>query len=490
MAKPARTLDLALGPRPGKLSLTRWLYEELRRAILERRLPPGTRLPPTRDLAAQFRVSRGVIVTTFDQLRTEGYLTARVGAGTHVCASLPENTRVQVNRVRRIQNLPVAMRGLSISRPPRPFRAYEPELTEFPTDVWARVASRRLRRASAAMLGVGHPAGYEPLRQEIAAYLGSSRGVTCSADCVVILSGVQQGLDLFSRLLLKPGQAVWLENPGYFGAAAAFRNQGVDIIPVPVDEHGLDVAAGQRLGGEARAAYVTPAHQFPLGVSLSLERRLALLAWAHEASAYILEDDYDSEYRFEGHPIPALQGLDAHDSVIFLGSFNKVLFPSLRLGYAVVAPALLDRLLALRLGSDVAPPGPDQAILCDFIAEGHLGRHIRRMRNLYAVRLAALQEAAQKYLAGMLEIPPIRAGLSTAGILRNGMTSREAEELAAANGIEVLGFHRFFMGESIVEGLLMGFAGFTEREIQRGVRALAKALELSTAQPEKLRGLS
>ena len=477
MAKPARTLDLALGPRLGKQPLTRWLYEELRRAILERRLPPGTRLPPTRDLAAQFRVSRGVIVTTFDQLRTEGYLTARVGAGTHVCASLPENARVQVNRVRRIQNLPAAMRGLSISRPPRPFRAYEPELTEFPTDVWARVASRRLRRASAALLGVGHPAGYEPLRQEIAAYLGSSRGVNCSADCVVILSGVQQGLDLFSRLLLKRGQAVWLENPGYFGAAAAFRNQGADIIPVAVDEHGLDVAAGRRLAREARAAYVTPAHQFPLGASLSLERRLAFLAWAREASAYILEDDYDSEYRFEGHPIPALQGLDAHDSVIFLGSFNKVLFPSLRLGYAVVPPALLDRLLALRLGSDVAPPGPDQAILCDFIAEGHLGRHIRRMRNLYAVRLAALQEAAQKYLAGILEIPSIRAGLSTAGILRNGMTSREAEDLAAANGIEVLGFHRFFLGESTVEGLLMGFAGFTEREIQRGVRVLAKALE-------------
>jgi GntR family transcriptional regulator / MocR family aminotransferase len=477
LAKPARTLDLALGPRLNKSPLTRWLYEEMRRAILERRLPPGTRLPPTRDLAAQFRVSRGVVVTAFDQLREEGYLTARVGAGTHVCANLPANPSIRVNRVRRIQNLPAAIRGLSRSRPPRPFRAYEPELTEFPTDVWARVASRRLRRASAALLGAGHPAGYEPLRQEIAAYLGSSRGVNCSADSVVILSGVQQGLDLFSRLLLKPGQAVWLENPGYFGAAAAFRNQGANIIPVPVDEHGLDVAAGLRLGRDARAAYVTPAHQFPLGALLSLDRRLALLAWAHEANAFILEDDYDSEYRFEGHPISALQGLDTRESVIFLGSFNKVLFPSLRLGFAVVPPILLDRVLALRLRSDVSPPGPAQAILCDFIAEGHLGRHIRRMRNLYAGRLEALREAAYKYLAGVLEISSIRAGLSTAGILRNGMTSREAEILATANGIEVLGFHRFFLGDNTTEGLLMGFAGFTEREIRRGVRALAKALE-------------
>ena len=472
---PAHSISRS-DPRLNNLPLTRWLYEELRRAILERRLPPGTRLPPTRDLAAQFRVSRGVVVTAFDQLQAEGYLKARVGAGTHVCAALPKNIPVQVNLARGIQNLPAAVRGIPSSRPPRPFRAYEPALTEFPTDVWARVASRRLRRASAALLGAGHPAGYEPLRQEIAAYLGSSRGVNCSADCVVILSGVQQGLDLFSRLLLKPGQAVWLENPGYFGAATAFRNQGANIIPVPVDEHGLDVAAGLRLGRDARAAYVTPAHQFPLGASLSLDRRLALLAWAHEASAFILEDDYDSEYRFEGYPISALQGLDTRESVIFLGSFNKVLFPSLRLGFAVVPPVLLDRVLALRLGSDVAPPGLDQAILCDFIAEGHLGRHIRRMRGLYTARLEALQEAANKYLAGVLDISSIRAGLSTVGILRNGMTSREAESLATANGIEVLGFHRFFLGESTTEGLLMGFAGFTEREIRSGVRALSKAL--------------
>jgi GntR family transcriptional regulator/MocR family aminotransferase len=287
---------------------------------------------------------------------------------------------------------------------------------------------------------------------------------------------------LFSRLLLKPGQAVWLENPGYFGAATAFRNQGAVIIPVPVDDCGLDVAAGQSLGRTARAAYITPAHQFPLGASLSLERRLTLLAWAREAGAFILEDDYDSEYRFEGHPIPALQGLDTCDSVIFLGSFNKVLFPSLRLGYAVVPPALLDRLLVLRLGSDVSPPGPEQAILCDFIAEGHLGRHIRRMRNLYATRLAALEESAQQYLAGLLDVSPIRAGLSTAGILRNGMTSREAESLAAAHGIEVLGFHRFFLGRSTVEGLLVGFAAFTEHEIRRGVRALAKALDSGARQ--------
>jgi GntR family transcriptional regulator/MocR family aminotransferase len=210
---------------------------------------------------------------------------------------------------------------------------------------------------------------------------------------------------------------------------------------------------------------------------MTLDRRRALLAWAQESGAYILEDDYDSEYRFEGDPIPALQGLDTQEHVIFLGSFNKVLFPSLRLGYAVVPPALLDHVLAMRLGSDVAPSGPEQAILCDFLAEGHFGRHIRRMRSVYAVRLAALQDAAKKYLTGLLEISPIRAGLSTAGILCNGMTSLTAEKQAAAHGIEVLGFHRFFQDSSTVEGLLLGFAPFTEHEIHHGVRSLAKALE-------------
>jgi GntR family transcriptional regulator/MocR family aminotransferase len=221
MTKP-RPLDLALNPYRGDFSLTRWLYQELRRAIVGRRLAPGARLPATRDLAFQFSVSRGVVVTVFEQLIAEGYITARARAGTFVSASLPMGSRSLPGNIRLPISLPMAIRGLPTSRPARPFRAYEPAIAEFPTAVWARVASRRLRRASAALLVNGHPAGYLPLRQEIASYLGSSRGVNCSADCVVVLSGVQQGLDLFSRVLLSRRDAVWIENPGYFGAAGAF----------------------------------------------------------------------------------------------------------------------------------------------------------------------------------------------------------------------------------------------------------------------------
>jgi GntR family transcriptional regulator / MocR family aminotransferase len=292
-----------------------------------------------------------------------------------------------------------------------------------------------------------------------------------------MVSGVQQGLDLIARLLIKPGEAVWVEDPGYFGAIAAFRQAGARIIPVPVDEGGLSVSQGEKLWKSAKAAYLTPAHQFPLGMAMPVERRIAVLKWARETGAFLIEDDYDSEYRFDGRPMPALQGLDKAGSVIFLGTFNKVLFPSLRLGYLVAPTALLDPLLALRLGVDLHPPGLDQAILCDFMTEGHLGRHIRRMRDMYANRLDALQHDARRYLAGLLDVSPIQAGLNTAGFLRNGMVSRQAEAVAAKHGIEAPGLDRFTLKRRNVEGLLLGFAGFDEREIRRGIVTLAGALE-------------
>ena len=436
MPKDVSSLQLALHERAPDTTLTRWLYQELRRAILDRRLLPGTRLPATRDFALQYGVSRGTVVTVFEQLQVEGYLIGRVGAGTRINERLSQDALKKQAPQPRAIKLPGPIRGLPTSRPALPFRPYEPALTEFPVEIWARVAGRRLRRASSSLLAGGDPRGYAPLREAIAAYLGSSRGVNCSTDSVVIVSGVQQGLDLIARLLIKPGDAVWVEDPGYFGAIAAFRQAGARIIPVPVDEAGLSVSQGKKLYNLAKAAYLTPAHQFPLGMAMPMERRMAVLKWAQEKGAFLVEDDYDSEYRFDSRPMPALQGLDKAGSVTFLGSFNKVLFPSLRLGYLVTPQWLLEPLLALRLSIDFHPPTLDQAILCDFMTEGHLGRHIRRMRDMYAERLAALQHEAQKYLSGLLDVSPIQAGLNTAGFLRNGMSSRQAEALAANHGIE------------------------------------------------------
>ncbi|HEV2298408.1 MAG TPA: PLP-dependent aminotransferase family protein [Candidatus Acidoferrales bacterium] len=485
MPKHISSFELALNERSPHVTLTRWLCEEMRRAILDRRLLPGTRLPATRDFARQYSLSRGTVVVAFEQLQAEGYLIGQVGAGTWVNQRLPAHllgTRTQKTHARK---LPAPVHGLPFSRPARPFRPYEPAIAEFPMETWARVAGRRLRRCSHSLLAIGEVEGYRPLREAIAAYLGSSRGANCSADQVMIVSGVQQGLDILARIVVKPGEAVWMEDPGYFGATAVFRNAGARIIPVPVDEHGLAVSKGKQLCPRAKAAYLTPAHQCPLGMTMPLERRLAILAWARDTGAFLFEDDYDSEYRFEGQPVPVLQGLDRHGSVILLGSFNKVLFLSLRMGYVVLPPRMVDSFLRLRSGMDLYPSGLDQAILCDFIVEGHFGRHIRRMRELYSRRLAALQDGARRYLAGLLDVPSMQAGLNTASFLRNGMTSQQAEAAATAAGIETVALSRFVLRRTDVQGLMLGFAAFDEHEIRRGVIKLAAALEHGTANSKR-----
>ncbi|HEV2419877.1 MAG TPA: PLP-dependent aminotransferase family protein [Terriglobia bacterium] len=477
MPKHVSSLELALDKRSPQTALTRWLYEGLRRAILDRRLPPGIRLPATRDFARQYNVSRGTVVTAFEQLHAEGYVISQVGAGTRVNERLPAHILGARKQQIPARKTPAPVRGLPFSQPARPFRPYEPAIAEFPMETWARVASRRLRRSSASLLAIGDPAGYGPLREAIAAYLGSSRGANCPPDQIAIVSGVQQGLDILGRILLKPGEPVWMEDPGYFGATAVFRNAGAKIIPVPVDEHGLMVSKGKRLCRRAKAVYLTPAHQSPLGMTMSLERRLAILAWARDAKAFILEDDYDSEYRFEGQPVPVLQGLDRDGSVILLGSFNKVLFPSLRMGYVVLPATLIDAFLRFRSGMDLYPSGLGQAILCDFIVEGHFGRHVRRMREIYAHRLGVLQEGVRQHLAGLLDVPPIQAGLNTVAFLRNGMTSRAAEAAARAARIETVALSRFALRRTDVHGLQLGFAAFDDREIRRGVVVLASALD-------------
>lgn len=491
-AKRITSLEVALQDRPAHISLSRWLYNDFRRAILDLRLTPGTRLPATRDLAHQYGISRGTVVAVFEQLQAEGYLIGRSGAGTRVSPLLPRNAPAKSGPLPKVRALPAALRALRYASPARPFRPHQPAIAEFPLDIWARVASRSLRRAPTSILAEADPRGYAPLREAIASYLGSSRGVNCSPDQIVVVSGVQQGLDLIARVLAEPDDSVWIEDPGYFGAAAAFRNAGAKIIPVPVDDDGLDICAARKLSANAKAAYVTPGHQFPLGMSMSAKRRLSLLSWAYEAGAFVIEDDYDSEYRFEGRPIPALQGLDKRNSVIFLGSFSKVLFPALRLGYMVLPLPLLNPVLALRVAVDFHPPALIQATLCTFITEGHLGRHIRRMREMYANRLGALQQAARRHLGGLLDLSPVQAGLSTVGFLRNGMSSPRAERAATDKGIEVLGLHRFTLQNKGLNGLLMGFAAFGEREIGQAIISLAVALEsrtLRTANPRRSRTL-
>ncbi len=486
MPKAVSSFELTLKSRSRHQTLTHWLYGELRSAILEGRLAPGARLPASRDFASQYELSRGTVVSVLERLQAEGYITSRVGFGTWVNrveaprpARQATTTPAYIRRVISTYKRPQPWVDLAFVDAIRPFRIGVPAINEFPSEVWGRIAADRARNFRSWLKKEADRRGYRPLRDAIAEYLRTSRGVRCTAEQIVLVSGIQQALDLLARLLLKKSDPIWMEDPGYFGARIAFDNVGARMIAVPVNDEGLSVSAGIKICPDAKGAYVTPAHQFPLGVTMSLERRMALLSWASRAGAFVIEDDYDSEYRFEGPPVPALQSLDNHSSVIFIGSFSKTLFPALRVGYVVLPAPLIDFFLGFRYRTDFRNSSFDQAVLCEFIVDGHLARHLRRMRNLYAERLATLMEVAKQHLGGLLEISNVRAGLYTIGYLKNGMTSRQAEKLAAAQGVEVLAVDRCTLRRPDPNALLLGFGGFDELAIRQGLIRLTRALSQS-----------
>ncbi|MDF1506347.1 PLP-dependent aminotransferase family protein, partial [Roseisolibacter sp. H3M3-2] len=380
--------------------------------------------------------------------------------------------------------------GASLARrggsAPVPFRLGEPAVDAFPTALWARLTARRWR-AGTIGLGEGDPAGDPALRAAIATHVTAARGARCTAEQVLVVSGTQQALDLAARVLLDPGDAVWIEDPGYRGARAAFAAAGARLVPVPVDGEGLDVAAGEAAAPGARLAYVTPSHQFPLGAVMSAPRRLALLAWARRADAWVVEDDYDSEFRYGGRPLPCLQGLDAERRapgesarVVYVGTFNKTLAPGLRMGYVVVPDALADAMRAARAASDRFAPTIAQGVLADFIGEGHYARHVRRARAAYAERQAALLEAAARELDALLALAPDAAGLHLVGRLPAGVRDVDAVAAASAAGVEVAAVsdHALADGAARVDGrdaLLLSYAGFDARALRAGVRVLRRA---------------
>lgn len=483
-----QALSRSLPPREEGISAHRWLCGVLRAEILEGRLRPKTRLPATRTLAREYRLSRGTVVTAFDQLRAEGYIRGVHGSGTYVNDVLPDEL-LQVARARPAQPFKqtvtrrrladVARRVVPLpdfeQTAPRAFRANQPAVDLFPTTLWAQVASRRLRRASMRTLIGGDALGYSPLKEAIADYVTTSRGVRCEANQVAIISGVQEALDLTARLVLNAGDAVCIEEPGYIGAALVFAALGAKVVRLPLDAQGMVLPRTNHRS--IKLAYVTPAHQFPTGTAMSLTRRLELLEWASRAHALIFEDDYDSEFRYSGAPLPALQGLDRRGSVIFAGSFSKVLFPSLRLGYLVLPADLVDRFAALKSITSRHAPMLDQAILCDFITEGHFGRHIRRMREAYAERLGVLLACARERLTGLLEISDVEAGLQTVGWLARGISGTSAARAAATRSVEITPLSRYGRVRDGREGVHLGFAAVDPAEIRRGVSELAAALE-------------
>ena len=473
--------------------LYRQLYEALRDAILEGQLLPGMQLPATRGLAEQLGISRFTVVSAFEQLLAEGYIQGQVGAGTFVSRELPDTTRpgrLIARDPHGAQPPRLSQRGMLLAATrltnapeegrPRAFRPGQPALDHFPVATWARIAARLYRKPPEALLTYGTIAGYQPLREAIAAYLRAARGVVCEPEQVIIVAGAQQALDLAARVLLDPGDAAWIEDPGFPGARAALQGAGAELVPVPVDAEGLALAQGERARPDARLAYVTPSYQYPLGITMSLARRLALLEWARRAGAWILEDDYDSEFRYVGHPLAALAGLDTTGQVIYMGTFSKVLFPALRLGYLVVPPSAVDAFVQARALAGRHAPTLEQAVLADFIGEGHFARHIRGMRALYQERQTALVDAARAELKGLLEVSPSAAGMHLVGWLDPAMDDRAVTAHLAGLGIEARSLSAHALQVTPRPGILLGYTAWDTEEIRDGVLRLAGALQGAT----------
>ncbi len=481
--------------RSRRRALGEQLYEGLRGAILRGELAAGARLPATRELATREGVARNTALRVYAQLAAEGYLVARPRAGTRVAPELPDDVPALVRndvdgaaapRRRRLSRRGRRLQSLAPSwmaegqRPRLDFRYGRPSPDDLPGRTWRQVQARLARRLAVGDLDYGDPAGLPALRDAIAQHVARTRAVTCRPDHVLVTRGSQQALHLIAEVLLDRGDRVLIEEPGYAGAANVFRAAGAALIAAPVDRDGLDVGAlgGQRAG--ARLVYTTPSHQFPTGVVMTLARRLALLGWASRARAWVVEDDYDSEFRFGTRPVESLQSLDRSGCVLYVGTLSKVLFPALRLGYLVVPEGLVRPLVTAKALADTGSAGLDQHVLAEFMRAGHFARHLRRLRTRHAARRAALLAALAEHLAGRVEVLGAQAGVHVMLRLRDIPVAREPAIVAraAALGVGVYSPARFFLAPRRRRdaALILGYGSLSTEEIRHGIARLARAL--------------
>lgn len=470
--------------------LYKQIYVGIRRAILNKQLLAGVRLPSSRDLADSAGVSRNTVLNALNQLIAEGYLQSKLGSGTYVSDQLPDfqapfkthHSATQKTQ-REISGRHLSERGRSYDRvvksfaPSKPrnsdhfFTIGVPDLKAFPFDLWARISAKYVRQLPLINFEEQSSAGYMPLREAIAHYIGSTRAVKCTPEQVIITSSSQQALFIATTVLAESTDRFWMENPGYGGALGVLQNTGGEVIHIPVDGEGLDIQKGIELApNNIRLIYVTPSHQFPLGVTMSLRRRMALLNFAEQAEAWILEDDYDSEFQYDGYPLTSLQGLDQYQRVIYIGTFSKTLFPALRLGYMVVPTDIIDACRLAKGIIDRYSPIIPQATLAEFITEGHFTRHIRRMRTLYGTKKQILEEAIHQHLGECVRIQPSSGGMHLVLWLPNNVDKQKLLTQASQ-------YHLTLESIPNYQALLLGFTAATQEKIPDGVRMLAYALE-------------
>jgi GntR family transcriptional regulator / MocR family aminotransferase len=489
--KPHAVVPMIAVHRKSKKPLHRQIYDAFRAMILERRLQPGQQIPSTRVLASELAISRIPVLDAYAQLLAEGYIETRSGAGTFVTISLSDqllSARPSVasdvnvasvpndppsDAVSRVSKL-LPEGGTSWIRGSGAFSVGQIAVDHFPFRVWSDLVTHHARRVRASSMNYSDPMGSEDFREVIAAYLRTARAVRCEASQIMVVNGSQHALDLSARVLLDPDSPVWIEEPGYEFLRHTLTLSGCRLVPVPVDGEGLDVTVGVKLCRDARVAYVTPSHQYPLGATMSVARRLQLLEWAHGSGAWIVEDDYDSEYRYESLPVASMQGLDSSSRVIYIGTFSKTLFPSLRLGYIVIPAALVGRFLAVRQANDLCPSNLYQAALADFISGGHFARHIRKTRQLYAERRNALAQALRKEFGSEVEILGAEAGMHLVVTLPPGLSDQKISARAAQEDLWLWPLSAAYAGTPVRQGFILGFGGTKAEEMLQQVRRLRK----------------
>lgn len=481
---PVDLSGIQLDPQQG---LARQLYQALRERILDGRLQRRTRLPASRDLASLLGISRNTVTRAFDQLYAEGYIEGRIGAGTYVAelsgatrpTPAPQTPTTDTPQSAALQLLQSHHLNPPLSGAPRAFRVGVPAFDLFPFETWARLSARFWRKPSPARLGYGDPAGDLQLRELIAAYLRNSRGLHCDPAQIVVTNGAQQAISLCAQLLVTPGARVAVETPGYRAAGHALAIAGAQLCGVAVDDEGLDTAALEQLE-DCRLVYLTPSHQYPTGVTLSLARRLQLLEWAERNNGLIIEDDYDGEYRYSGTPLAPLAALDCQGRVLYVGTFCKIAFPALRLGYLVLPPALAEAFARRRALDMRHSEIGTQAVMAEFIAAGHFQRHIRRMRSAARSRRDALLAGWPESVPGCAPLPVVEAGLHLC--VRVDSLARECELISAAErvGVEMTALSSYWLPDSTTPeaqraGLVLGFAAVPEAQIGEALQALCKA---------------
>jgi GntR family transcriptional regulator/MocR family aminotransferase len=482
-----RVVALLTIDRGAQKPLYKQIYEAFRTKIVHGELRAGQVVPSTRQLGRELKVSRFPVLNAYAQLLAEGYFESRIGSGTFIAASLPVESSGSSRTSAESVVLGLRAIGTHATALPRyvspswnerlgPFQVGQPDLEQFPRETWAKLVGRYSRKMQVNELQYGDAMGAEALRRAIAVYLRTSRAVQCEAEQIMIVSGSQQALDITTRVLLDSETQVWVEEPGYWLVHHVLTMAGCRPVPVPVDAEGVDVLAGINLSPKARAAFVAPSHQYPLGVTMSATRRLQLLEWAQNAGAWIIEDDYDSEYRYESPPISSLQGLDTNSRVIYIGTFSKVLFPSLRLGYIVIPQDLLERFAAVRQSMDLSPSPTNQAVLTEFIREGHFARHVRRMRQIYGERRRVLVKEIERELGSCCTIVGGEAGMHLTLLINGRFKDREIAARAAARKLWLSALSLSYVGETSQHGFVLGFGNTRVSEIPKAVRLLKELL--------------